>query len=89
MSDYRYEIDENNEVRIWDLVNTNEENAPFIYQPHWPNGTAWADAAEATAWAIAFIESLENPTAGLAAGNSPEEPVITTTSTSVDEQLGE
>lgn len=59
---YRYEIDENNAIHMW--VDTQEE--PFIFQPDYPDGTPWADAADATAWAeakIAELTDIENPMA--------------------------
>ena len=33
---FRYEIDENNAVSIWDNDNLNEDNSPNLYQPHPP-----------------------------------------------------
>lgn len=65
----RYEIDENNAVRVF-----NEgEDVPFIFQPDWPNTTPWADKAEAEAWAVAKIAELADSTAPLA-GINPENP---------------
>jgi hypothetical protein len=58
---YRYEINEINEVRIWDDENPNENGAPFFYQPDRPNATPWADRAEAQAWVDAFIADLLAP----------------------------
>jgi hypothetical protein len=55
---YRYEIDENNAIRIWDNENPNENNAPFLYQPDQPDGTPWASREEASAWAESFISNL-------------------------------
>lgn len=51
----RIEILENNTV---ELFNDNQE-APFIRQPHWPNGAAWADAQEACSWAEMYVEAIE------------------------------
>lgn len=65
----RYEIDENNAVRIF-----NEgEDIPFIFQPDWPDYTPWADKAEAEVWAVAKITELTNLSAPLA-GSNPENP---------------
>ena len=58
---YRYEIDNNKAVRIWDNENPNENDAPFFFQPDQPDGTPWADEAEAEAWAVAFIAELDAP----------------------------
>jgi hypothetical protein len=69
---YRYEIDSKNAIRVWDNENPNEENAPFFFQPDWPNETPWASRAEAENWAQVFIESLVNPESEFVAGASPE-----------------
>jgi len=58
------------DVKIW----FGETDEPNILQDTWPNGTKWADKKEAESWALAFIESLENPEA-LLAGDSPTEPL--------------
>jgi len=72
MTRYRFEIDTDNAIRIWDNVTIGDEGAPFMFQPDWPDVTPWADAAQATDWAEVFIESLENPESELVAGNSPD-----------------
>lgn len=74
MNNYKYEVNEKNEIRIWDLVNPNFKGSPFLFQPTWPNGAAWASPEEAAAWAELVIESMENPTSEFLAGDSPEEP---------------
>lgn len=71
---YRYEVDEQNAVRIWNTDAPNGEDAPFIYQPDWPDTTPWGSREEAAAWAELFIESLTNPDAELLPGDSPAEP---------------
>jgi hypothetical protein len=55
---YRYEIDAQKAVRVWDDENPNENGAPFFYQPDRPNGQPWLDRAEAQAWVEAFIAEL-------------------------------
>lgn len=45
---------------------------PFLYQPHWPDGTDWADG-EAEAWAQQAVLALTDPTAD-DAGDNPEQP---------------
>jgi hypothetical protein len=67
---YRYEIDNNKAVRIWDNENPNENDAPFFFQPDQPDGTPWADKAEAEAWAVAFIADLSAATPELDAPQS-------------------
>lgn len=52
----RYEIDSNNAVKVFYDDNT----VPSLYQPQWPNGDAWADAAEATAWAELYLASIND-----------------------------
>jgi hypothetical protein len=72
MTRYRFEIDGDNAVRIWDNANSNEKNAPFFLQPSWPDSVPWADAAQATDWAEVFIASLIDPESEFVAGNSPD-----------------
>ena len=50
----RYTIDSENAVNVFYDDNT----VPSLYQPTWPNGDAWADAAEATTWAETYVASL-------------------------------
>jgi hypothetical protein len=72
MTRYRFEIDTNNAIRMFDNENPNEGDAPFMFQPDWPDVTPWADEAQATDWAEVFIASLENPESEFVAGNSPD-----------------
>ena len=72
MTRYRFEIDSNNAIRIWDNDNPNENDAPFMFQPDFPDTTPWADAAQATEWAEVFIASLVDPESEFVAGNSPD-----------------
>jgi len=69
---YRFEIDTDNAIRVWDNETPNENDAPFMFQPDWPDVTPWADAAQATDWAEVFIASLENSDSEFVAGNSPD-----------------
>lgn len=73
----RYTIDENElfAIRMWDDDNPNNEGAPFLYQPDWPNGTKWASYEEADIWAKQYIAMVENKQNG-APGSSPENPFI-------------
>lgn len=72
-TNWYYEVDESssNAVKIYDGVN----EAPFIFQPHWPDGTAWASKQEAETWAEATI-AASNPEEPMEAGFSPSEPLI-------------
>ena len=68
-----YEVDETdgNTIRIFD--GTSE--VPFILQPHWPDGTAWASKQEAENWATATI-AANNPDEPMEAGPSPSQPLV-------------
>lgn len=55
MAKYSYTI--NDALEIYAFFEGQEE--PFIYQPHNPSGEAWADDAEAIAWADDLISNLE------------------------------
>ena len=61
IENFRYEIDENNAIRCWNLDIPDEQGRPFLYQPVNPNGNAWADHAEAEAWVNEFIQELLKP----------------------------
>ena len=53
----RYEIEEGtNAVRVF----YPDADAPSLFQPDWPDTAAWADAAEAAAWAQLYIASVED-----------------------------
>jgi len=71
MTQYRFEIDNDNAIRIWDNETPNENDAPFMFQPDWPDVTPWADAAQATDWAEVLIASLLDHNSEFVAGNSP------------------
>jgi len=72
MTRYRFEIDTDNAIRIWDNETPNEGDAPFMFQPDWPDVTPWEDSAQATDWAEVFIASLVDPESEFVAGNSPD-----------------
>lgn len=53
----KYEIETGtNAVRVF----YPDADAPSLFQPDWPDTTAWADAAEAAAWAQLYIASVED-----------------------------
>ena len=60
----RYELDADNAVRVF----YPDSDVASLYQPTWPNGDAWADAAEATAWAELYLASINDETAPFAPG---------------------
>lgn len=61
-SRFTYEINDNNEVSIYDTSNPTENGAPNIRQTHRPNGyDAFASKAEAKEWAEDLIDQLLNP----------------------------
>jgi len=74
MSRYRYEVDSENALRFWDDENPNENDAPFFFQPDYPNGEPWGTKKAAEDWAKLFIASLEDPESALVPGDSPAEP---------------
>jgi proteasome lid subunit RPN8/RPN11 len=61
IENFKYEIDESNTIRIWDLNNPNENDAPFFLQPEHPDGTAWPSKTDAEQWAVNFINDLLKP----------------------------
>lgn len=65
-------ITENNAVEIY---NENEKK-PFVIQPNWPDGTAWASEEEATRWAEAFVNHRTNPDYKFMPGPGPDEPLL-------------
>ena len=58
---YKYEIDENNVVRIWDLTAPNGNDAPFFYQPDHPDGTPWENKEAAEKWVVEIINEWLTP----------------------------
>lgn len=58
---YRYEIDDNNEVWIWDNENPNENDKPFFHQPNYPDNTPWENREAAEAWVIDKINQFLTP----------------------------
>ena len=58
----RYEIDTDSAVRVFH----DDSDVPSLFQPNWPNGDAWADAAEATAWAELYAASVNDENAPFA-----------------------
>ena len=77
LSRYRYEIDDNDgfAIRCWDDENPNELGAPFLLQPEWPDGTPWANHAEAELWAQRLVAMKLDPKSGRP-GHTPAEPFI-------------
>jgi hypothetical protein len=69
MAKYKYTIDADG-VKIFE----NDATAPFLLQPNWPDGQAWAEG-EAEAWATQKILELTDATADFA-GHNPDNPVI-------------
>jgi hypothetical protein len=53
----RYELEEGtNAVKVF----YDDATVPSLYQPHFPNGDVWEDAAEATDWAELYIASIND-----------------------------
>lgn len=57
---YKYEVDENNILRIWDLEQPYPSGDPLILQPDFPDATPW-NKDQATEWANDWIEMMTNP----------------------------
>jgi len=55
----RYEIDSDNAVKVF----YPDSDVASLYQPTWPNGDAWTDAAEASAWADLYLASINDEAA--------------------------
>jgi hypothetical protein len=68
MREFSFNIDAAGVLRLFDGVNAE----PFVIQPNWPNGQAWADG-EAEAWAEQLILALTDVDAD-DAGDSPDAP---------------
>jgi len=66
----RYEVNENNAVSIWE----DGQEAPFVYQPHYPNGDSFSTREEAESWAQAKILEHEDINAPEAPNYPGEEP---------------
>jgi hypothetical protein len=60
----RYELDADNAVKVF----YSDSDVASLFQPTWPNGDAWTDAAEATAWAELYLASINDETAPFAPG---------------------
>lgn len=59
VENYVYEVDENNAVRIWDNNLVREGgNPPQIFQPDYPSGNPFEDAAAASAWAESYLAGV-------------------------------
>ena len=53
----RYELEEGtNAVKVF----YDDATVPSLYQPCFPNGDVWADAAEASAWAELYLASIND-----------------------------
>jgi hypothetical protein len=65
----RIEILDNNTVENFN----DQQEPPFLRQPHWPNGAAWASAEEARGWAEMFVEAMEVQDAPYAPNGPGEE----------------
>jgi hypothetical protein len=63
------------EFRDGILLGFDGNAAPFLSQPTWPDGTAWANEAEAKAWFEVLVASFTDPTAPLPGNNPSAHPV--------------
>ena len=66
----RYELEEGtNAVKVF----YPDSDVPSLYQPHFPNGDVWVDAAEASAWAELYLASINDENAPFAPNARGEE----------------
>ena len=66
----RYELEEGtNAIKVF----YDDSIVPSLYQPYFPNGDVWADAAEATAWAELYLASINDEAAPFAPNARGEE----------------
>lgn len=63
---YRYEVDENNAVKIFDIDNPNENGAPFLFQPDYPNYDPFKNREDAIKWAEDKMAEMLDDNAPLA-----------------------
>jgi len=68
---FSIQIQDGNVLEIFDGINPE----PFIRQPHWPDGTAWASSQEAKIWGQQQILSMTDQTAELP-GINPDQPTM-------------
>lgn len=47
---FRYEIDEELTIKVWDTENPNEDNQPILLQKDQPDGTVWENHEQAKTW---------------------------------------
>jgi len=53
---FTYTIDNDNAVRVF----KNGDDAPFWFQPDYPNGDKFDTKEEAEAWAVLAVESMQD-----------------------------
>lgn len=61
-----YEVNKNNEVMAWN--DELEQTEPFLYQPHYPDGTPFENKEAAEEWAALWYAHFTDPE------NNPEYP---------------
>lgn len=77
MSNYRYEVDDKNVIRIWDESLEDYKEIPIFMQPSYPDGSLWRSHQDAIDWAESWIafrdDSVNNP---MPKSSPDEEPVF-------------
>jgi hypothetical protein len=61
------------------LLGFDGSDVPFLSQPTWPDGTAWASEAEALEFFDVLVTSFSDPSAPIVGdnpGNHPQERVV-------------
>lgn len=82
MMQYRYEITENNELRIW--LEGSNNGKPVILQPDYPDCTPWTKE-QAKQWAEAYIDMMTNPDCQFFPGEGPNKPIIPRSEVNIQE----
>lgn len=74
ITNLRYEIEEDNTVKIWD-TSVDPEDLVLI-QPTWPHGQSWSSRQQAESWARLFVENSSTDNPRFLPGMSPENSVV-------------
>lgn len=57
IGNFKFTVDDDFSIRVWDLNNPNENDAPFFYQPNKPDWTPWESKEQATEWITNVINT--------------------------------
>lgn len=57
IENFKFAVSDDLCIRVWDLNNPNENDAPFFYQPNKPDCTPWESKEQATEWITNIINN--------------------------------